>query len=172
MFMISLRRNIVDLWFWWVLCCSFKSLQKPLDHRRAQLEVSVQLFGFYHDVDLELSWILEHVPVSGSMVYDKSLAGALSLMQKHKVPTGCQDLVQDHISCYCDSVCSPGAAGWGDSSQNIHEPHPREGAEPGQFQQIGCRWSAPEVKFLSKTVTRSEFLNLPNPLLSIFNYFI
>lgn len=47
------------------------------------------LFVFYHDVDLELSWIAEHVPASGSTAHDKSLAGALSLMQKHKVPTGC-----------------------------------------------------------------------------------
>uniref|UniRef100_A0A3B4GB01 Spectrin beta chain, non-erythrocytic 5-like n=1 Tax=Pundamilia nyererei TaxID=303518 RepID=A0A3B4GB01_9CICH len=62
----------------------FKSLQKPLDERRAQLEASVLLFGFYHDVDLELNWISEHVPASGSTGYDKSLAGALSLMQKHK----------------------------------------------------------------------------------------
>ncbi|KAM9341571.1 spectrin beta chain, non-erythrocytic 5 [Symphorus nematophorus] len=62
----------------------FKSLQKPLDRRRAQLEASVLLFGFYHDVDLELSWISEHVPAPGSTGYDKSLAGAISLMQKHK----------------------------------------------------------------------------------------
>lgn len=46
------------------------------------------LFGFYHDVDLELSWISEHIPASGSTGYDKSLAGAISLMQKHKVPAG------------------------------------------------------------------------------------
>ncbi|KAK2826814.1 hypothetical protein Q5P01_021028 [Channa striata] len=62
----------------------FKSLQKPLEQRRGQLEASVLLFGFYHDVDLELSWISEHVPTSGSTGYDKSLAGAISLMQKHK----------------------------------------------------------------------------------------
>ncbi|XP_056867453.1 spectrin beta chain, non-erythrocytic 5 isoform X2 [Takifugu flavidus] len=62
----------------------FKSLQKPLERRRAQLEVSVLLFVFYHDVDLELSWIAEHVPASGSTAHEKSLAGALSLMQKHK----------------------------------------------------------------------------------------
>lgn len=65
----------------------FKSLQKPLDLRRSQLEVSVRLFGFYHDVDLELSWVSEHVPASASTAHDKSLAGALSLMQKHKVLT-------------------------------------------------------------------------------------
>lgn len=46
------------------------------------------LFVFYHDVDLELSWMAEHVPASGSTAHEKSLAGALSLMQKHKVPTG------------------------------------------------------------------------------------
>uniref|UniRef100_A0A3Q1IZP4 Calponin-homology (CH) domain-containing protein n=1 Tax=Anabas testudineus TaxID=64144 RepID=A0A3Q1IZP4_ANATE len=62
----------------------FKSLQKPLDMRRAQLEASLLLFGFYHDVDLELSWISEHVPTYGFTGYDKSLAGAISLMQTHK----------------------------------------------------------------------------------------
>uniref|UniRef100_A0A3Q3IUH0 Calponin-homology (CH) domain-containing protein n=1 Tax=Monopterus albus TaxID=43700 RepID=A0A3Q3IUH0_MONAL len=62
----------------------FKSLQKPLDWRRAQLVASVLLFEFYHDVDLELGWISEHVPAYGSTDYDKSLAGAISLMQKHK----------------------------------------------------------------------------------------
>ncbi|XP_028422093.1 spectrin beta chain, non-erythrocytic 5 [Perca flavescens] len=62
----------------------FKSLKNPLDRRRAQLEASVLLFGFYHDVDLELSWISEHLPASGSTGYDKSLAGAISLVQKHK----------------------------------------------------------------------------------------
>lgn len=43
------------------------------------------LFEFYHDVDLELSWISEHVPGPESVAYDKSLAGAISLMQKHRV---------------------------------------------------------------------------------------
>uniref|UniRef100_A0A8C8K4M3 Spectrin beta chain, non-erythrocytic 5 n=1 Tax=Oncorhynchus tshawytscha TaxID=74940 RepID=A0A8C8K4M3_ONCTS len=62
----------------------FKSLQKPLNRRRAQLEASVALFGFYHDVDIELSWITEHYPSTGSTNYDKSLAGAINLMQKHK----------------------------------------------------------------------------------------
>ncbi|KAL0969732.1 hypothetical protein UPYG_G00231540 [Umbra pygmaea] len=62
----------------------FKSLQKPLDRRRAQLEASVALFGFYHDVDLELSWITEHYPSNSSSHYDKTLGGAINLMQKHK----------------------------------------------------------------------------------------
>ncbi|KAM8834261.1 LOW QUALITY PROTEIN: spectrin beta chain, non-erythrocytic 5 [Synchiropus picturatus] len=62
----------------------FKSLQEPLEARRAQLEASVRLFSFHHDVDLEQSWISEHLPVDGSTGYDKTLAGATSLMKKHK----------------------------------------------------------------------------------------
>ncbi|KAK0154564.1 Spectrin beta chain, non-erythrocytic 5 [Merluccius polli] len=62
----------------------FKSLHKPLERRRAQLEAAVVLFEFYHDVDLELSWITEHLPPSVPSGYDQTLSGALSLMQKHK----------------------------------------------------------------------------------------
>ncbi|XP_061631327.1 spectrin beta chain, non-erythrocytic 5 isoform X2 [Phyllopteryx taeniolatus] len=62
----------------------FKSLQKLLERRRVQLKALVLLYEFYHDVDLELSWILEHVPSSVSTGHDKSLVGATSLMQKHK----------------------------------------------------------------------------------------
>ncbi|XP_060938197.1 spectrin beta chain, non-erythrocytic 2 [Limanda limanda] len=76
----------------------FKSLQKPLDRRRAQLEASVLLFSFYHDVDLELSWISEHLPASGSTGYDKSLAGAVSLMQKHKELQAEVNAHQKHLS--------------------------------------------------------------------------
>ncbi|XP_049319614.1 spectrin beta chain, non-erythrocytic 5 isoform X1 [Astyanax mexicanus] len=62
----------------------FKSLQKPLDHRRSQLEADVSLFSFYHDVDLELTWIAEHQPLADTSNYGKSLAGAINLLQKHK----------------------------------------------------------------------------------------
>ncbi|XP_057715583.1 spectrin beta chain, non-erythrocytic 5 isoform X1 [Corythoichthys intestinalis] len=62
----------------------FISLQKPLDIRREQLEALVQLYEFYYDVDLELSWILEHRPSSVSTAHNWSLVGATSLMQKHK----------------------------------------------------------------------------------------
>ncbi|XP_053700420.1 spectrin beta chain, non-erythrocytic 5 [Synchiropus splendidus] len=62
----------------------FKSLEEPLEARRAQLEASVRLFSFHHDVDLEQSWISEHLPVEGSTGHDKTLAGATSLMKKHK----------------------------------------------------------------------------------------
>ncbi|XP_028831275.1 spectrin beta chain, non-erythrocytic 5 isoform X2 [Denticeps clupeoides] len=62
----------------------FKSLQEPLAERRQQLEASVALFGFYHDVDLELSWISDHQPLADTSGYDRSLAGAASLQQKHK----------------------------------------------------------------------------------------
>lgn len=63
----------------------FKSLEKPLDHRRNQLEEDVALYSFYHDVDLELTWIAEHEPVTDTSSYTKSLAGAISLLQNHKV---------------------------------------------------------------------------------------
>ncbi|KAK3538029.1 hypothetical protein QTP70_027382 [Hemibagrus guttatus] len=62
----------------------FKSLEKPLDHRRNQLEEDVALYSFYHDVDLELTWIAEHEPVADTSSYTKSLAGAISLLQNHK----------------------------------------------------------------------------------------
>ncbi|XP_017558803.1 spectrin beta chain, non-erythrocytic 5 isoform X2 [Pygocentrus nattereri] len=62
----------------------FKSLQKPLDHRRSQLEVDVALYSFYHDVDLELTWISEHYPLADTSSYGKSLSGAINLLQKHK----------------------------------------------------------------------------------------
>ncbi|XP_034163832.2 spectrin beta chain, non-erythrocytic 5 [Pangasianodon hypophthalmus] len=62
----------------------FKSLEKPLDHRRKQLEEDVALYSFYHDVDLELAWIAEHDPVADTSSYTKSLAGAIKLLQKHK----------------------------------------------------------------------------------------
>lgn len=69
-----------------LLCVDrFKSLQKPLDERRSQLEAAVALFGFYHDVDLELTWISDHHPVAETSGYSKSLAGAISLLKKHKV---------------------------------------------------------------------------------------
>ncbi|KAJ8377542.1 hypothetical protein AAFF_G00256380 [Aldrovandia affinis] len=62
----------------------FESLQHPLDRRRTQLEASVALFGFYHDVDLELTWISERYPLASSTNYGKSLDSALQLQHKHK----------------------------------------------------------------------------------------
>ncbi len=43
------------------------------------------LYSLYHDVDLELNWISEHHPVADITNYGRSLAGAVSLLQKHKV---------------------------------------------------------------------------------------
>ncbi|XP_066550797.1 spectrin beta chain, non-erythrocytic 5 [Amia ocellicauda] len=62
----------------------FESLQRPLAHRRTQLESSVALYEFYHDVDLERAWISERLPVATSSNCGKSLDSALSLLQKHK----------------------------------------------------------------------------------------
>uniref|UniRef100_A0A3Q1IVH4 Calponin-homology (CH) domain-containing protein n=1 Tax=Anabas testudineus TaxID=64144 RepID=A0A3Q1IVH4_ANATE len=93
----------------------FKSLQKPLDMRRAQLEASLLLFGFYHDVDLELSWISEHVPTYGFTGYDKSLAGAISLMQTHKELQAEVNAHQKHLYHILEkgqSLCSHLSAEW------------------------------------------------------------
>ncbi|TSO67499.1 Spectrin beta chain, non-erythrocytic 5 [Bagarius yarrelli] len=62
----------------------FKSLEKPLNHRRDQLEEEMTLYSFFYDVELELSWIAEHEPKADTSSYTKSLAGAISLLQKHK----------------------------------------------------------------------------------------
>lgn len=71
--------------FFFVIMFRFKSLEKPLDQRRNQLEEEVALYSFYHDVDLELTWIAEHDPVADTSSFIKSLAGAVSLLQNHKV---------------------------------------------------------------------------------------
>lgn len=47
----------------------------------------MELFGFYHDVDLELNWIAEHQPLAQTSSFSKSLVGAISLVKKHKVGT-------------------------------------------------------------------------------------
>ncbi|CAN9501902.1 unnamed protein product [Ophioblennius macclurei] len=62
----------------------FKSLQKPLEQRRALLEASVQLFSFYHDVDLELSWISERNAACKPGGFQQTLSAVLGLTQKHK----------------------------------------------------------------------------------------
>uniref|UniRef100_UPI0037E8FE98 spectrin beta chain, non-erythrocytic 5 n=1 Tax=Semicossyphus pulcher TaxID=241346 RepID=UPI0037E8FE98 len=131
----------------------FKSLQKPLDRRRAQLEASVLLFGFYHDVDLELSWISEHVPAPGSTGYDKSLAGAISLMQKHKE---LQAEVNAHQK-YLNHVLEKG--------RSLAKSNKSEGEEVLQrCSHLSAEWEELEeacskrAAHLSKAITREQLL--------------
>ncbi|XP_044022541.1 spectrin beta chain, non-erythrocytic 5 isoform X2 [Siniperca chuatsi] len=131
----------------------FKSLQKPLDRRRAQLEASVLLFGFYHDVDLELSWISEHVPASGSTDYDKSLAGAISLMQKHKE---LQAEVSAHRK-YLNHVLEKGRGLAKSSKSDGEEVLQRCGHLSSEWEELeeACNRRAAH---LSKAITREQLL--------------
>ncbi|XP_029317025.1 LOW QUALITY PROTEIN: spectrin beta chain, non-erythrocytic 5 [Cottoperca gobio] len=131
----------------------FKSLQKPLDRRRAQLEASVLLFGFYHDVDLELSWISEHVPASGSTGYDKSLAGAISLMQKHKELQAEVNAHQKHLSHVLEK------------GQGLAKSSKSDGEEVLQrCRHLSAEWEELEeacnrrAAHLSKAITREQLL--------------
>nr|XP_055027307.1 spectrin beta chain, non-erythrocytic 5 [Misgurnus anguillicaudatus] len=80
----------------------FKSLQKPLDRRRSQLEADVALYSFYHDVDLELNWISEHHAVADTRNYERSLAGAVSLLQKQKDLQAQVNAHSQHLQCVLD----------------------------------------------------------------------
>ncbi|KAM6918067.1 spectrin beta chain, non-erythrocytic 5 [Lycodopsis pacificus] len=130
----------------------FKSLQKPLDQRRAQLEVSVLLFGFHHDVDLELSWISERVPASGSTGYDKSLAGAISLMQKHKELQAEVNAHRKHLNHILEK-----GRGLAKSSKSDEEVLQR-------CKHLSAEWEALEeacnrrAAHLSKAITREQLL--------------
>ncbi|MGH0174376.1 UNVERIFIED_CONTAM: hypothetical protein FKN15_008679 [Acipenser sinensis] len=62
----------------------FESLQRPLSQRRTQLEASVVLYEFYHDLDLERGWVSERRPGATSTNYGRSLDTAQSLLQKHR----------------------------------------------------------------------------------------
>ncbi|KAL6106061.1 sptbn5 [Pungitius sinensis] len=131
----------------------FKSLQKPLDRRRAQLEASVLLFGFHHDVDLELSWISEHVPASTSTGYDKSLAGAISLMQKHKELQAEVNAHQKHLNL----VMEKGRALAKSSQSDEEEVLQRCKHLSAEWEELeeACRKKAAH---LSKTITREQLL--------------
>ncbi|KAM9777958.1 spectrin beta chain, non-erythrocytic 5 [Neosynchiropus ocellatus] len=131
----------------------FKSLQEPLDARRAQLEASVHLFSFYHDVDLEQSWISEHLPVDGSTGYDKTLAGATSLMKKHK-----ELLAEVHAhSKHLNYVIKKG--------QNLAQDQPPDREEIlARCSHLSAKWEELEVvcsrrtAHLNKAITREQLL--------------
>ncbi|KAI2654409.1 Spectrin beta chain, non-erythrocytic 5 [Labeo rohita] len=131
----------------------FKSLQKPLDHRRSQLEADVALYSFYHDVDLELNWISEHHPVADTTNYERSLAGAVSLLQKHK---DLQAEVNAH-SQYLKRVLDRGRAmarsnQW--NGQEVQERCEELSAEWEDLEEM-CEKRSGE---LNKAVTREQIL--------------
>ncbi|XP_036927334.1 spectrin beta chain, non-erythrocytic 5 isoform X2 [Acanthopagrus latus] len=131
----------------------FKSLQKPLDRRRAQLEASVLLFGFFHDVDLELSWISEHIPASGSTGYDKSLAGAISLMQKHKELQAEVTAHQKHLNTVLEKGRSLTKSSKSDGEEVLQRCR-HLSAEWEELEEACTRRAA----HLSKAITREQLL--------------
>lgn len=63
----------------------YKRLWDPLQERRGSLEASRLQYQFFRDVDEELAWVREKLPMASSRDYGKSLATVQSLQEKHQV---------------------------------------------------------------------------------------
>uniref|UniRef100_H0ZL45 Spectrin beta, non-erythrocytic 5 n=1 Tax=Taeniopygia guttata TaxID=59729 RepID=H0ZL45_TAEGU len=62
----------------------YKRLHDPLQERRGSLEASRLQYQFFRDVDEELAWVREKLPVASSKDYGKSLVTIQSLQEKHQ----------------------------------------------------------------------------------------
>ncbi|KAM6131195.1 spectrin beta chain, non-erythrocytic 5 [Pterocles gutturalis] len=62
----------------------YKSLHDPLQERRGSLEASRLQYQFFRDVDEELAWVHEKLPMASSRDYGQSLATVQSLQEKHQ----------------------------------------------------------------------------------------
>ncbi|NWW90294.1 SPTN5 protein, partial [Rhynochetos jubatus] len=62
----------------------YKSLHDPLQERRGSLEASRLQYQFFRDVDEELAWVHEKLPMASSRDYGQSLAAVQSLQEKHQ----------------------------------------------------------------------------------------
>ncbi|NXF42508.1 SPTN5 protein, partial [Oceanites oceanicus] len=62
----------------------YKSLRDPLQERRRSLEASRLQYQFFRDVDEELAWVHEKLPMASSRDYGQSLATVQSLQEKHQ----------------------------------------------------------------------------------------
>ncbi|XP_027737533.1 spectrin beta chain, non-erythrocytic 5 [Empidonax traillii] len=62
----------------------YKRLRDPLLERRGSLEASRLQYQFFRDVDEELAWVHEKLPVASSRDYGHSLATVQSLQEKHQ----------------------------------------------------------------------------------------
>jgi len=65
--------------------CRYKSLRDPLHDRRGSLEASRLQYQFFRDVDEELAWVHQKLPMASSKDYGQSLATVQSLQEKHQV---------------------------------------------------------------------------------------
>ncbi|NXX84962.1 SPTN5 protein, partial [Urocolius indicus] len=62
----------------------YKSLRDPLQEKRGSLEASRLQYQFFRDVDEELAWAREKLPMASSKDYGQSLATVQSLQEKHQ----------------------------------------------------------------------------------------
>ncbi|NWW62036.1 SPTN5 protein, partial [Ifrita kowaldi] len=62
----------------------YKRLRDPLQERRGSLEASRLQYQFFQDIDEELAWVREKLPMASSKDYGKSLATVQSLQEKHQ----------------------------------------------------------------------------------------
>ncbi|XP_061199763.1 spectrin beta chain, non-erythrocytic 5 [Neopsephotus bourkii] len=62
----------------------YKSLHDPLQERRRSLEASRLQYQFFRDVEEELAWVHEKLPMASSKDYGQSLSTVQSLQEKHQ----------------------------------------------------------------------------------------
>ncbi|NXE64048.1 SPTN5 protein, partial [Calcarius ornatus] len=62
----------------------YKRLRDPLQERRGSLEASRLQYKFFRDVDEELAWVREKLPMASSKDYGQSLVTIQSLQEKHQ----------------------------------------------------------------------------------------
>jgi spectrin beta len=63
----------------------FESLAEPATIRRDNLEDALLMYQYYRDVEDELSWIQEKLPVASSTDLGNSLNEVQNLVKKHQV---------------------------------------------------------------------------------------
>ena len=63
----------------------YESLAEPASIRRDNLEDALLMYQYYRDVEDELSWIQEKLPVASSTDLGNSLNSVQNLMKKHQV---------------------------------------------------------------------------------------
>lgn len=63
----------------------YESLSEPANIRRDNLEDALLMYQYYRDVEDELSWIQEKLPIASSTDLGNSLNAVQNLMKKHQV---------------------------------------------------------------------------------------
>lgn len=66
-------------------CRRFESLREPLQERRAALQARSRLLEFFRDVEEEMAWVQEKLPLATSQDCGQSLSAVRHLQEKHQV---------------------------------------------------------------------------------------